>query len=714
MVRKRTICGALSVAISCCAASKADNLLTDPGFESGNLTAWGTNWLPDQSGAIVTSTAAHAGTFGLWIYTAAGYSGEAFATVFQETSAAPGDSVVASAYIRTPSSGTEWAPGSYACVRLQYLAGTGAILASYDSPHLTTSNTTYDAPYIVNAPPAPAETTHVRFTCVLSEPAGDSRQSVANFDECSLELIHPQNPVIATTHAALGFGDDLVALSFGIQNTGTGTLFWSIASDRNWLQIDTTAGTTTAETDTIQVIVDRSRLQRNHEIGTLSITSDGGDISVVAYVEAAPVRAVPQAPSVVTTSGRQLLVQRRLPNGELESPAPYVIRGVVWSPAGIGTTSAYPIRRSAFADWYRLDLQMMREMNATTVYTFLDFGTDPPNPEAALAILDYCYHNNIMVVMTVDEDGTDNAANIPAVVNAFKNHPAILMWALGNEWNLWRPDRRFYYYHYESLPAAAAAMQANAVQVQSLDDNHPVCSILGEINYPSQAEVYDIVTQVCTAVDVWGANIYRGPEFYGLFDEWATMSPKPLFLSEFGTDAFRTTHWWPPVGQADEGAQADYFQTLWRDLAEELSARDPARVCLGGTTFEWNDEWWKSSLGSPDSHDPDGYVTTWNPIAHPDGFANEEWFGIVDVARRRRAAYHRLAADWAARGDLNCDGLINNFDINPFVLALTDASAYELQFPDCELTNADANRDGVVNNFDIDTFVICLTGGECP
>lgn len=701
----------VSAGMLVCGASKAENILTDPGFEAGDLTAWNTNWLPDQSGAVVTGTAAHDGAFGLWIYTAAGFSGEAFATVSQETTAAPGDSVVAQAYIRTPSSGTDWAPGSYACVRIQYLTGTGGILATYDSPHLTTSNTPYDTPYLVNAPPAPAETAHVRFSCVIIEPAGDTRQSVANFDDCRLELNYSQNPVLATTRAALGFGDDLVTLSFGIQNVGTGVLTWSITNDRDWLHVDGTVGTTTTETDTVLVTVNRESLEWSHEIGTLSVTSDGGDTRVLAYVEAAPPQPVPQAPSVVTSSGRQLLVQRRLPSGGLESATPYVIRGVVWSPAGIGTMPAYADRRAAFADWYRLDLQMIRELNANTVYVFLDFGTDPPDMETAEAVLDYCYHNKIMVVMTIDEDGTDNATNIPAVVNAFRSHPAILMWALGNEWNLWRPDRPSYYYHYDQLPAAAAAIQANAMQVQNLDDNHPVCSILGEINRPSTAEVQEIVTQVCTAVDVWGANIYRGPEFYALFSEWESLSPKPLFISEFGTDAFRTTSWWPPVGHEDEAAQADYLHTLWVDLSYELSAHNPARVCVGGTVFEWNDEWWKSSSGDPNVHDPDGYETSWNPIAHPDGFANEEWFGIVDIARRRRVGHDVIAADWRGWGDLNCDGLVNNFDISPFVLALSDSGTYEQEFPDCEIGNADVNRDGAVNNFDIDPFVALLAGG---
>jgi hypothetical protein len=64
-----------------------------------------------------------------------------------------------------------------------------------------------------------------------------------------------------------------------------------------------------------------------------------------------------------------------------------------------------------------------------------------------------------------------------------------------------------------------------------------------------------------------------------------------------------------------------------------------------------------------------------------------------------------------APGDLNCDGAANNFDIDPFVLAVAEPARYLQEFPDCNLFNADVNGDGQVNNFDIDPFVELLTGG---
>ena len=64
-------------------------------------------------------------------------------------------------------------------------------------------------------------------------------------------------------------------------------------------------------------------------------------------------------------------------------------------------------------------------------------------------------------------------------------------------------------------------------------------------------------------------------------------------------------------------------------------------------------------------------------------------------------------------GDLNCDNAINAFDIDPFVLALTNPDAYGAAYPNCNILNADVNCDGAVNAFDIDPIVQCLTVG-CP
>ncbi len=61
-------------------------------------------------------------------------------------------------------------------------------------------------------------------------------------------------------------------------------------------------------------------------------------------------------------------------------------------------------------------------------------------------------------------------------------------------------------------------------------------------------------------------------------------------------------------------------------------------------------------------------------------------------------------------GDLNCDGLVDFGDINPFVLALTDPAGYARAFRSCNILNGDINGDGLTNFGDINPFVRLLTG----
>ena len=327
-------------------------------------------------------------------------------------------------------------------------------------------------------------------------------------------------------------------------------------------------------------------------------------------------------PSLVTVSGRQVIVQKRRPDNSLGSAQPYRIKGVNWAPASQGSGPAD--RQAQYAIWQAIDIPLMHEMHANTVRVFLDFGTD----QTALGVLDDLQRQGIMAIVTVDKMVNDTE-NITTVVNAYKNHPAVLMWSLGNEWNI-----NLYFGKFGSVDDAAQATEQAAVQIKGLDPNHPVISSFGDIDIrhltPLSKSAAIINTQVPSA-DVWGLNIFRGTTFGTLFDQWASISTKPMFLGEFGTDAFNQN-----TGQEDQVLQANLDGNLWDEIADRLSADDPMRPALGGCVFEWNDEWWKA--GNPSSHDGGGFVSG----GHPDGFSNEEWYGVVDIARNKRQAFYAL------------------------------------------------------------------------
>ena len=72
-----------------------------------------------------------------------------------------------------------------------------------------------------------------------------------------------------------------------------------------------------------------------------------------------------------------------------------------------------------------------------------------------------------------------------------------------------------------------------------------------------------------------------------------------------------------------------------------------------------------------------------------------------------------VGCDEVVLGDMNGDGELNNSDINPFVLALTDPASFAAQHPDVDINAAgDFNGDGVFNNLDLSGFVGTLSGGR--
>lgn len=60
------------------------------------------------------------------------------------------------------------------------------------------------------------------------------------------------------------------------------------------------------------------------------------------------------------------------------------------------------------------------------------------------------------------------------------------------------------------------------------------------------------------------------------------------------------------------------------------------------------------------------------------------------------------------KGDLNCDGAVNNFDVDPFVHALVSPETYAVSYPGCRMMNADMDSSNSVTMFDIDPFLVAL------
>ncbi len=289
---------------------------------------------------------------------------------------------------------------------------------------------------------------------------------------------------------------------------------------------------------------------------------------------------------------------------------PFYMKGVCWNPVGPG--GSHP-ENLDFSGYVQQDAALMEQAGINVIRTY-EAITDT-------AVLDVLYSHGIRVINTVYVWGGDEpSATVAAKVNAVKDHPAILMWSLGNEWNYNG------LYVGLSFDESMARINEAAAIVRANDPSRPITTVYGHI--PSK-ETIDAMPEI----DIWGLNMYSGLSFGNVFTQWPSLTGKPMFMAEYGADA-----WNANTGSEDTAAQAEATRVLTQILIANSSASDPDSVCTGGTIFEWADEWWKA--GDPAVQDTGGIAPGGGP--HPDLTFNEEYWGIVDAYRNPRPAYYEL------------------------------------------------------------------------
>jgi len=299
--------------------------------------------------------------------------------------------------------------------------------------------------------------------------------------------------------------------------------------------------------------------------------------------------------------GRQIIV-----GGE-----PLHAKGVNWNPVPAGGKHPHNV---SFALYAKQDALLMQQAGINMVRTY-----EPLNDTR---VLDVLWEHGIQVISTVWAKADKTMDYVARQVTMVKDHPAILMWSVGNEWN--------YNGCYMHLPYwdCLSKVREVAQLVKRLDNRHPVASVYGEL--PKAHELAALPD-----IDVWGINYYNELSFEDLFERWEVLSTAPMFLGEYGADAYDALN-----RRLDEGAQAHATSVLTQQIVAHSAVT--GGVCTGGLIFELTDEWWKDGDGSPGVHDVGGVAPGGGP--HPDRVFNEEWWGLVEVDRRPRPAYHAFAA----------------------------------------------------------------------
>jgi len=658
------------------------NMLDNPGFETGNFAGWDDIWGP---GWQIQSNEVFAGNFSAENIIPDVANNDHFGGIFQEETVSPGITIYAALQTKTiinPQS------SAIAGLKLEFYNGSTQILQEQ-----TDIGGQNDWQQLYLAVEAPAGTTSVKFFAFVWATQGDNFATGGEvyFDEAILTtdyiapppepycLLNPdfQNGLHEWTQYGPnwqidpnGYLGGLSAMNtmttssleywvslYQLRDLSAGELIRACAKvktsfnqniyaaagllvtflDTNGNPIEDGNGNIVEGKDEVTGSQDWTQL---YVTATAPATTVEVKLEVFLWADAANpsgldatawfdgVRLVLPSHGTVRTKNRSLEVDFD-GNNDYE---PYFIKAVGYSPFPIGR---YPedFGNNMYDDTQILerDFPLLQAMNANSVRIWGGNDIEQANGQMPDKItqttLDTAEMYNLKVIagfrMPNDIDYTDPAIRQDFIedfkdyVNDFKDHPAILSWCIGNENNFYLPTGQ--------LSAFYSLVNQMAYEARKLEREtyHPVALANGDILYIGD-ETYEVTDKYMIDLDIWGVNVYRGNSFLDLFSEFATKSDKPLWISEYGIDAWHTNDPQNPSnGYEDQDTQAQWAEYLW----DETVANND--VAIGASLMEYCDEWWKPNPQGWHSttHDYGGFEKP----SSPDGFSNEEWFGVMEI-----------------------------------------------------------------------------------
>ncbi len=222
--------------------------------------------------------------------------------------------------------------------------------------------------------------------------------------------------------------------------------------------------------------------------------------------------------------------------------------------------------------------------------------------------------------------------SVKAMILDNKDEPYVLMWLLGNENNI----ADFSHCNARQKPQAYATLIGELVQmIRELDVNHPIAISEGDAGIVEETFL-KLYAKYAPGLDIIAYNSYRQPGgFENLWKDTQKIFDRPIFISEFGTQAYNIKN-----GE-DQDFQERYIRLCWEDIVLN-SSKSGAGNSIGGVVFDWTDRWYMDNY--PSAHDSG--KKPWNT---PDGIAHDEWWGILSLGngadslmRQKRKAWFYL------------------------------------------------------------------------
>ena len=163
---------------------------------------------------------------------------------------------------------------------------------------------------------------------------------------------------------------------------------------------------------------------------------------------------------------------------------------------------------------------------------------------------------------------------VRAAVKAYKDHPALLIWGLGNEMEGPTSDG--------SDLRVWKELNILAGIIKEEDPNHPVMTVIAGYG---GVKIKNLIAY-CPNIDILGVNAYGAAAGAGgavVQQGWT----KPFILTEFGPTGqweVPKTSWGAPIEATANQKAASYYAT------QQMVMGDSKNICLGSYAFLWGDK----------------------------------------------------------------------------------------------------------------------------
>ena len=304
----------------------------------------------------------------------------------------------------------------------------------------------------------------------------------------------------------------------------------------------------------------------------------------------------------------------------------FFIKGVGYDPLPMGQTALWPPTDMFTAAHCQRDFPLLQQMGINTIRAWGKINSDlityGANPYAIKISAGFWIPYEISFL----NDFAKNHIKQDFInyVTQYKNEPSLLMWVIGNENNLLNGyDWRWYSF------ANELAKEAYRIEGPTY---HPVAIVEGDKDTVGKAALGSDNAHL-NYIDVVGYNLYRGKTFTDFFNVYSAKTNKALWIAEYGVDAWHSNSLASPWdGYENQTEQSYYDVSAWIDIVRNKSKN------IGATVMSYSDGWWKDPYYFTNddwSHPEDPRHLSIHDFGGgplgglPDGFSNEEWWGIV-------------------------------------------------------------------------------------